>query len=228
MQIAILRTGVPPADLEPRFGLYDDMFARLLGAGFETVSYDVQAGEYPAHPSEHPAYLVTGSAAGVYDPLPWIPPLKDFLRAAKGEAKLIGICFGHQIMADAFGGRVEKSERGWGVGIQEYGILERPPFMAEAPDRILVPVSHQDQIVHQPPATRIVAASEFSPFGMLRYEDQPAISMQFHPEFEPGYGEGLLETRRDRIPDPDAAIATYDAPNDRLLVGEWMRRFLTA
>jgi len=228
MQIAILRTGVPPADLTPRYGLYDDMFDRLLGPGFESVRYDVVAGEYPERPADHDAYLVTGSPAGVYEPLPWVPPLIDFLRAASGQAKLIGICFGHQVMAEAFGGHVEKSDRGWGVGVHVYDVLERPPFMADAPERIAVPVSHQDQIVVQPPASRILAASDFSPFGMLGYEDQPAISMQFHPEFEEGYGEGLIDTRRDRLPDPDAAIETYEAPNDRLIVGEWMRGFLTS
>ena len=228
MQIAILRTGVPPADLQPRFGLYDDMFDRLLGPGFESVSYDVQAGAFPARPEDHDAYLVTGSAAGVYDPLPWIPPLLDFLRAAKGRATLVGVCFGHQAMAEAFGGHVEKSERGWGVGIHSYDVLEKPPFMADAPDRIAVPVSHQDQIVVQPPASRILAASDFSPYGMLLYEDQPALSMQFHPEFEAGYGECLIDTRRDRLPDPDGAIASYEQPNDRLLVGEWIRRYLTS
>ena len=228
MRVAILRTGVPPADLRPRFGLYDDMFARLLGPAFETVSYDVEAGEYPARPSDHEAYLITGSPAGVYEPLPWIAPLLDFLRAARGQAKLVGVCFGHQAMAEAFGGHVEKSERGWGVGVQLYDVIERPSFMADAPDRIAVPVSHQDQIVVQPPATRILAASAFSPFGMLLYEDQPALSMQFHPEFEEGYGECLIDTRRERLPDPDGAIATYERPNDRLLVGEWIRRFLTS
>jgi GMP synthase-like glutamine amidotransferase len=228
MQIAILRAGVPPPGLLPRYGLYDDMFDRLLGPGFESIRYDVVAGEYPERPADHDAYLVTGSAAGVYEPLPWIPPLIDFLRAARGEAKLIGVCFGHQAMAQAFGGYVEKSARGWGVGLQEYHVIERPYFMADAPDRFAVPVSHQDQIVVQPPASRILAASDFSPFGMLAYDDQAAISMQFHPEFEPGYGEGLIDARRDRIAGADAAIGTYQAPNDRLLVGEWMRRFLTS
>ena len=226
MQIAVLRTGVPPADLAPRYGLYDDMFDRLLGPGFESVSYDVVAGEYPERPADHDAYLVTGSAAGVYEPLPWIPPLIDFLRAAKGQAKLIGVCFGHQIMAEAFGGHVERSARGWGVGVHVYDVLERPGFMADAPDRIAVPVSHQDQIVVQPPATRILAASAFSPYGMLAYDDQPAISMQFHPEFEPDFARALIESRRERLPDPDAALASLDAPDDRARVAGWIRNFL--
>jgi GMP synthase-like glutamine amidotransferase len=224
MEVAILRTGEPPADLLQRFAHYDAMFARLLGPGFETVSYDVRGGEYP-DPQAHPACLVTGSPAGVYDDLPWIDPLKAFLRAARGKTKLVGVCFGHQIMAEAFGGRVEKSERGWGVGLQTYDVKARAPFMDEAA-AIAIPVSHQDQIVVQPPATTILAASDFTPFGMLAYDDQPALSMQFHPEFEPEFVKALIETRRERLPDPDAALATLAAPDDRARVAGWIRRFL--
>ena len=225
MDLAILETGRPPGGLGGRFERYPAMFERLLG--LKAASYDVEAGDLPARPGDHGAYLVTGSAAGVYDPLPWIAPLEHFLRAAKGKAKLVGICFGHQVMAEAFGGHVEKSIRGWGVGLQRYEIVVRAPWMDDV-ESIDIPVSHQDQIVIQPPHTHILASSDFSPFGMLAYEDQPAISMQFHPEFEEGYGECLIDTRRDRIADPDAAIATYEQPNDRLIVGEWIRRFLTA
>jgi GMP synthase-like glutamine amidotransferase len=91
-----------------------------------------------------------------------------------------------------------------------------------------VPVSHQDQIVVQPPDSHILARSDFSPFGMLAYEDQPAISMQFHPEFDPAYARALIESRRQRLPDPDAALASLDAPDDRTRVAGWIRNFLKA
>ncbi|TMJ17045.1 MAG: type 1 glutamine amidotransferase [Alphaproteobacteria bacterium] len=227
MDVAILRTGTPPGDLAARFGQYEDMFARLLGPGFETPVYNVEAGELPARAEAHPAYLVTGSPAGVYDPLPWIPPLLDFLREAKGKAKLVGVCFGHQAMAEAFGGHVEKSERGWGVGLQTYEVTERAPFMDDARE-IAIPVSHQDQIVVQPPHSHVLAGSAFSPFGMLLYDDQPAFSMQFHPEFEPDYAKALIETRRERLPDADGALKSLDGPDDRARVAEWIRGFLTA
>jgi GMP synthase-like glutamine amidotransferase len=226
VNVAILRTGSPPDALLPRFGEYEGMFAPLLGPEFETKAYDVRRGEYPADVADHPAYLITGSPAGVYDPLPWIAPLEDFLRAARGKAKLVGICFGHQVMAEAYGGRVEKSERGWGVGLQEYEIWQRPGWMADAPPTIAVPVSHQDQIVLLPPDSEVLAANAFSPFGMLAYPGQDAISMQFHPEFEPDFARALIGARRPILPDPDAAIASLDAPDDRPLVAEWIRRFL--
>ena len=225
MNLAILETGQPPAALEGRFERYPAMFEQLLG--LKASTYDVQAGDLPPRPDAHAAYLITGSAAGVYDDLPWIPRLEDFLRAAKGRAKLVGICFGHQVMAEAFGGRVEKSIRGWGVGLQRYEIVVRAPWMDDA-EAIDIPVSHQDQIVIQPPHTHILASSDFSPFGMLAYEDQPAISMQFHPEFEPAYTKALIESRSDRLPDPDAALASLDRPDDRRRVAGWIRAFLEA
>jgi GMP synthase-like glutamine amidotransferase len=226
VNVAILRTGSPPDALIPRFGEYDGMFARLLGPEFETKGYDVRRGEYPAAVEDHPAYLITGSPAGVYDPLPWIAPLEDFLRAARGKAKLVGICFGHQVMAEAFGGRVEKSERGWGVGLQHYEIWQRPAWMADAPATIAIPVSHQDQIVALPPDSEVLAANAFSPFGMLAYPGQDAVSMQFHPEFEPDFARALIEARRAVLSDPDAAIASLAAPDDRPRVATWIRRFL--
>ncbi|QAY76228.1 type 1 glutamine amidotransferase [Sphingosinicella sp. BN140058] len=225
MRIAILETGRPPADLAGRFGTYPAMFADLLGRDFEAVSFDVAAGELPERPEDFPAYLVTGSPAGVYEEHPWIAPLKDFLRAAKGKARIVGICFGHQIMAEAFGGIVEKSERGWGVGLQTLEIKTQRPFMnGEA--RVSVPASHQDQIVVPPPAVEVLAGSAFSPYGVLAYTDHPALSMQFHPEFAPAFAQALVESRRDRLPDPDAAIASLAGPNDSACVAGWIRSFL--
>lgn len=225
MRIGILETGKPPGTLLARFGGYPGMFADLLGPDFEITSYDVEAGELPASPDPPEAYLVTGSPAGVYDDLPWMTPLTEFLRAAKGRAKLIGICFGHQIMAEAFGGKVEKSKRGWGVGLQTLDVCGTATFLG-GERSVSIPASHQDQIVVQPPATGVIAANAFSPYGVLAYEDQPALSMQFHPEFSPEFAKALIERRRDVLPDPEAAKASLDQPNDRQAVAGWIRRFL--
>ncbi len=225
IKVGILETGEPPADLRARFGGYGDMFERLLGPGFETRVYDVRSGQYPASPEEQDAYIVTGSPAGVYEDHAWIPELKGFLQAAKGKAKLVGVCFGHQIMAEAFGGRVEKSERGWGVGLQRYDVRDRAEWM-DGDDSIAVPVSHQDQIVDQPPASRILASSDFTPFGVLAYQDQPAISFQCHPEFDPEFAKALIESRRDRLPMADEALASLQQPADSDRVSGWIRRFL--
>jgi GMP synthase-like glutamine amidotransferase len=223
--IGILETGEPPPALLARFGRYADMFERMLGDGFSVTSYDVRQGRYPAMPEAHEAYLVTGSPAGVYEDHAWISELKLFLRECKGRARLVGICFGHQIMAEAFGGRVEKSGRGWGVGLQRYELLAAEPWMEEAAP-FAIAVSHQDQVVAVPPDARVVAGNVFSPNGMLVYDDQPALSFQCHPEFDPAFAKALIESRRERLPDPDAAIASLNAPDDRTRVAGWIRAFL--
>lgn len=225
MKIAILETGHPPGDLGARFGSYPDMFRTLLGADYVGTSYDVTKGEFPALPEAHGAYLVTGSPAGVYDDLPWIGALKAFLQTAKGKARLIGVCFGHQIMAEAFGGTVAKSEKGWGIGLQNYSLADRAPWM-DGTGSIAVPVSHQDQVIERPPASRLIGGNDFCINGILAYQDQPAISFQFHPEFEPAFAAALIESRRDRLEEADGAIASLARRDDRARVGEWIKKFV--
>jgi GMP synthase-like glutamine amidotransferase len=223
MKVAILETGRPPRGLCDRFGSYPAMFGRMLGDEFEIQSFDTAAGQLPDDPAAHHAYLITGSPAGVYDPLPWIEPLKQFIRSAEAS-RMVGICFGHQVMAQALGGHVEKSDKGWGTGLHHYSILRTEPWMTEAAS-IAIPASHQDQVVVQPPNTEIVAASDFTPYAALAWTDRPAISFQFHPEFAPEFAKALIAERYDRVPNPDDAIASLDAPNDGALVADWISRF---
>jgi len=226
MKIGILETGRPPGSLAQEFGDYPAMFERMLGDGFELETFEVEAGELPRQGGAHDAYLITGSPAGVYESLPWIEPLQQFIRSA-GGSKMVGICFGHQIMAEALGGRVQKSDKGWGAGLHRYSILRSEPWM-DAAREIAVPASHQDQVIVQPPNTEVVAFSSFTDFAALNWTDRPAISFQFHPEFPPAFAKALIEQRHDLVPDPYAAIASLDAPNDNARVAGWIRRFLKA
>ncbi|PHY18875.1 type 1 glutamine amidotransferase [Caulobacter sp. BP25] len=228
MKIGLLETGQPPGDLLEKYGSYASMFETLLGPGYVYRAYDVQQGELPQDPAENDAYVITGSSAGVYDPLPWIEPLKAFLRQAKGETPLVGVCFGHQIMAEAFGGKVVKSDKGWGVGLHAYAVSDPAPWMDGA-DAVAVPASHQDQVVELPSDARVLAGSAFTPYGILAYDDAKAISMQFHPEFDPTYATALIEARRGtRYTDEqaDAAIASLGQANDRARMADWINRFL--
>ncbi len=223
MSIAILETGTPPGELAAQFGSYPDMFADMLGTG-KLPTYDVASGPLPDH-GAHRGYIVTGSPAGVYDGLPWIAALKEWLRAAPARTPLVGICFGHQAMAEAFGGRVEKSAKGWGIGLQEYAVVGRRPWMDEALS-VAIPASHQDQVVAPPADTDIILASEFTPYAGLAWRGRAAISFQCHPEFSPAYAKALIEARRERLPDPDAAIASLNGYNDNGRVAGWIARFL--
>ena len=227
-RVAILVTGAPPSALQPEFGDYARMFGAILGEGFETMAFDVQAGAFP-DPAAFDGVIVTGSAAGVYDDLPWIPPLLDWLRDARGRTKLVGICFGHQAMGQAFGGHVEKSDKGWGVGLHAYDIVAREPWMRPPADTIAIPVSHQDQVVRIDDDARVIASSGFTPYAGLAWGDD-AVSFQCHPEFEPAYASALVEGRRGRIPEAlaDRAVASLKEPDDRVLVGGWIRNFLVA
>ncbi|MBX3562744.1 MAG: type 1 glutamine amidotransferase [Sphingomonas sp.] len=226
MKVGILETGKPPAHLIGQFGRYPDMFRDLLGNGFDYADYDVEAGELPADPAAHDAWIVTGSPAGVYEDHGWIAPLLSFLRRAE-SAKLVGICFGHQAMAHALGGHVEKSDKGWGIGLHNYPIVERKSWMdGDGAAMISVPASHQDQVMLQPRGTDVIASSVFTPYAGLAWRDRPALSFQFHPELSADYTKKLIDSRRHRLPDPDAAIASLDAPNDNARVGGWIRRFL--
>ena len=224
-RIAILKTGAPPPALAEAHGDYPAMFSTLLGDAFATTTFDVQQGEWP-DPVAFDGAIVTGSAAGVYEDDPWIAALLDWIRAAQGQTKLVGVCFGHQAMAQALGGRVEKSERGWGVGLHRYDVALDAPWMAPRAATVAIPVSHQDQVVTIPDQARVTLRSAFTPFAGLAWGDD-AISFQGHPEFTPAYASDLTAGRRGRI-DPalvDQALETLAQPNDRGLVADWIRAF---
>lgn len=229
MRIGILETGRPPRELEARYGRFDAMFRDLIGPDHEYRTYRVQQGEWPRGPTSHDAYVVTGSSAGVYEAHDWIPPLLDLLREAKGRAKLVGVCFGHQAMAEAFGGKVVKSEKGTGLGLHDYAIALPKPWMDDdAPLRIAA--SHGDQVVALPPEAEVIAGNDFAPYAALAYRDQPAISFQFHPEFEADFARALTEWQRAKVSDETfaASMASFERPDNRRRIGAWIRAFLAA
>jgi GMP synthase-like glutamine amidotransferase len=228
MHIGILETGHPPERLGGRFPSYGAMVEALIGDGHSFECFDVTAGRWPAAPRAVEAYVITGSPASVYDPTPWVADLLAFLRDLDRSTKLVGLCFGHQALAQAFGGRVERSDNGWGLGLHAYEVIERAPFMDEG-GAIAIPVSHQDQVVALPPDARVLAGSAFTPYGVLAYADRPALSFQCHPEFRPDYARALTDGHRAGAQNPALvrnALASLEASADNDRVAGWIRRFL--
>jgi GMP synthase-like glutamine amidotransferase len=150
------------------------------------------------------------------------------VRHASGQSAMVGICFGHQVMAEAFGGRVIQSPRGWGIGLHRYQVNERADWMDDARS-IAVPASHQDQVVQLPRDARVLGGSDFTPYGIVEYPQRRAMSLQSHPEFSPEYAAALIELRRGSkysAEQADRALATLREPNDRARVGTWLAQFL--
>ena len=211
MRVGILEAGPLPEDLQPRYGRYGDLFRALLaGRGFEFAVWRAHDGELPASVDAAEAWIVTGSRHAVYEDHPWLPGLEALTRAAHAERRpMAGLCFGHQLMAKALGGRVEKSPKGWGIGVHEWDA-------GGAPLRLVA--AHQDQVAEVPPGARVTAASAFCPVAALEWPDAPMLAWQGHPEFDAGFARALIETRRGG-PYPEAladeALATLDAPLDR-------------
>lgn len=188
MKIGILQTGHVPEDLSDRHGAYPDMFVRLLdGYGFEFEAWPVVDGIFPPDVHACDGWLITGSKHGAYEDLPWIAPLEDFVRQAYAAGvPLAGICFGHQIMAQALGGKVEKHAGGWGVGRNLYRMVDGEEFELHA--------MHQDQVTVRPIEAELIATSDFCENAGFAYKGS-AISFQPHPEFSAEYMRDLIAAR---------------------------------
>lgn len=236
MKLTIIETGQVPAAIRSRFPDYPEMFRRMFARVDGSITCEaisVVRGEALPDPAKLDAVLYTGSPAGVYDPEPWIAPLSGFIRAAaEACTPQVGICFGHQIMGEALGGKVVKSEKGWGVGRHTYNIVQCPDWSAApCPPALSVAVSHQDQVVVKPLSASVLAQSDFTPFAGLDYRGFPAISFQCHPEFEPDYSAALYAVRRGASlteTAADAAVASLAGDCDRRLLAAWIADFLTA
>lgn len=187
MKIGILQTGHAPDELLESFKDYDVMFQNLLGGnGFEFETYSVVDGVFPSGADACDGWLITGSRHGAYEDHPWIPPLEDLIRDIHArKLPLVGICFGHQIIAQALGGKVVKYDGGWAVGRVEYDMGGEKRF---------VNAWHQDQVIDLPPGARVVGGNDFCKHAILAYDDT-IWTMQPHPEYGADFIEGLIDTR---------------------------------
>jgi GMP synthase-like glutamine amidotransferase len=202
MLIGILQTGQAPDKLIGEMGDYPEMFQRLLaGHGFTFKTWRVLEGEFPPDVHAADGWLITGSRFGAYEDHPWIPPLEEFIRASyAAHVPMVGICFGHQIIAQAMGGKVEKYTKGWAVGPTEYDFGDQ---------KVVLNAWHRDQVVQVPEMAEVIGTNEFCANAALLYDDR-TFTVQAHPEFRPEFVDGLMKVRGKGLV-PDALMAVAEA-----------------
>lgn len=231
MRLGLLDCHHMPERYRPIAGTYTDMFRAMVAAvdpAIEVVGYDARSGELPHHALECDAWLLSGSSASVYDDEPWIAALSDLVRDLHvAHAPTVGVCFGHQLLAHALGGRTERAVGGWGVGALTMAITDAPDWMDPPLAEATLLYSHQDQVAALPPGARVLATADHCPVAMLAIGDD-AVGIQAHPELGRPYVEALLHDRVERIgaAGTAAAIETLAQPTHERLVATWLLQFL--
>lgn len=221
MKLGILQTGHSADEIRESLGDYSDLFKAILAEHeFDFEIFNVVDGVFPASAQSADAWLITGSKHGAYEDHDWIPPLEDLIRKIYAlKSPLVGVCFGHQIIAQALGGRVEKFQGGWSVGRNEY------IFNGQT---VALNAWHQDQVVDLPPEASVCGSNDFCKNAMLSYSNH-VFTVQAHPEFSADYVKGLLTHRAASVPEDlvNAAQANLSKPIDDHILAKFIGEFLS-
>jgi GMP synthase-like glutamine amidotransferase len=230
MRICILETDLLRPQLIEQYHGYGRMFRQLFERQSITAQFDVfnvVEGCYPEADQAYDAYLITGSKADSFGTDPWILTLREYLleRYQRGD-RLIGICFGHQLLALMLGGKTERAAQGWGIGVNRYQLLEQPEWMSPALESLDMLVFHQDQVTELPANATLLASSAFCPNAAYSIGDQ-VLCFQAHPEFVDDYELALLNLRREFLGEAryQQALASMSQAHQGVIVAEWMLRF---
>lgn len=209
---------------------YPELFRNNLlafDAKLKFSDFHILQGQFPESVDECDVWLINGSPSGVYDDLEWIAKLKTFVQALELAKKpTIGICFGHQLLAEALGGKVTLSEKGLGIGLANNLVVEHAEFMQPSAKHIKLLGCHQDQVVKLPKGSKVLAASDFCPNYMVQFSPH-MLGIQGHPEFTIKMIEAVIT--HDAYVD-NATLANFDmetlkGKDDAGLVFEWMVNF---
>ncbi len=227
MQVGLLQCDHVADHLKAIGGDYPEMFRSLLPE-IDLQVYDVTQNRFPATVNECEAYLTTGSKYSVYDDLPWIHRLKALVQEIHVQNKYyIGVCFGHQLLAEALGGQVLKGDKGWCVGIHPFTVVEREPWMVPFQNPVHLIMSCQDQVQVMPENARLLAKSPACPVGMFCVGDH-MLGIQGHPEFPREYARALMIERVAKIGQEktEKGLASLEKMPDAMVVAQWMMHFL--
>lgn len=233
MKTGILLTQPAIPERDARFGNFADMSKLFLSSAGKTMQfavYNLLNNEWPESAKECNAWFITGSVHSAYEDLPWINRLKEFIKSCHvGKQKLAGICFGHQIIAEALGGKVEKSVNGWGVGAYDFTVKTTCPWMVPPLRHVNLLYSHQDQVTKLPEGSVLIGGDSFCTNRMYAIGNH-ILSIQGHPEFTVEFERYLLEARKNILPVPvyERGVQSLSAELDSAQMAHWIVNFYTS
>ncbi|MDK1018924.1 MAG: gamma-glutamyl-gamma-aminobutyrate hydrolase family protein [Actinomycetota bacterium] len=224
MRVGLLQCDHVPAGYRSIDGDYDEMFASMFrGRDVELVTFDVPEGRLPLDASDCDAYLISGSRASVYQDGEWIRDLEGFVRTSvEASVPIFGICFGLQVMAVALGGVVERSKRGWGVGVHTMHVVGQRPWMRPETNTLALIMSHEDQIVRLPDGAAVLGSSEHCPNYLVEFAPG-CVGIQGHPEMSALFAEAIYNDRRAEMGIlSDRAVESLRSSTDVTVAVEWI------
>ena len=231
LKIGILLSDHVLDDLQEKHGNQDNFYRRIFQETNQDVTieiYDVTQFTYPKSLNECDGYIITGSKLSVYDNVRWIKELEEFVTDLfLNKRPLLGVCFGHQLIAKALGGEVKKADIGWVLGVQSYEFKTNYPWLEYMNEDVQLIHSHQDQVMRLPERATLVASNKHVPNSMYYIEDH-VMCMQGHPEFTNAYAYDVLCKRRDVLGEEQfkqAESSLLNEKTDYLEVTNWWLEF---